>query len=151
MSGVERDRLAWADEPPPLVRWWSWPVRQNLLGSVAMVVGIGCSAMVVHHVTERLHLVLFAVLALAVALWRFFLPVMFELNGDGVNQWVLGRHRRISWNDVRRYEICSGGVLLLPHTDYCPMDSFRGFYLPWAKRRDEVMAQVRYYLDPPDD
>jgi hypothetical protein len=142
---------AWADEPPPLVRWWSCPVRDNILSALVVLAGLTAAGMGVHAATGRLHLALFAVLVLTMALWRFFIPVLFELNTDGVNQWVFRRHRRISWNEIHRYDICSKGVLLLPHTDRCPMDAFRGLYLPWRNRREEVLAQIHYYLDPPEE
>ncbi len=142
---------AWPDEPPPLVRWWSCPIRDSILGACLVPVGLAAAGMGVYAATGRVHLAIFAVLVLVLSLWRFFVPVSFELNVDGVNQWVFRRHRRISWDEIHRYEVCSKGVLLLPHTDYCPMDAFRGLYLPWRNRREEVMAQVHYYLDPRDE
>ena len=98
-------------------------------------------------VTAETHLALLAVAALSVALWRFFLPTSFELNAEGVSQWLFGRRRRIPWRDIRRYQVCSSGVLLLPRADACPLDAYRGLYLPWAKHRPEVLAHVHYYLD----
>ena len=142
---------AWADEPPPLVRWWSCPIRDGILGALVVLGGLTAAGIGLHAATGRLHLALFAVLVLTLALWRFFTPVLFELNTDGVNQWVLGRHRRISWNEIHRYEICSKGVLLLRHADCRPIDAFGGLYLPWRNRREEVLAQVHYYLDPPEE
>jgi hypothetical protein len=38
-------------------------------------------------------------------------------------------------------------LLLLPHADRSALDAFAGLYLPWAGRRDEILAQVEYYLD----
>ena len=141
----------WADEPPPLVRWWSWPIRDSIPGAFVVLAGLSAAGTGVHAATGRLHLALFVVLALSVALWRFFIPMLFELNTDGVNQWVFGRHRRISWNEIRHYKICSKGVLLLPREEYCPMDALRGQYLPWRNRREEVLDQIHYYLDPSEE
>jgi hypothetical protein len=142
---------AWSDEPPPLVRWWSCPIRESVLGACLVLAGLAAAGVAVDAVTGRVHLALFAVLALSMSLWRFFIPVLFELNTDGVNQWVFRRHRRISWNEIHRYEICRRGVLLLPHADRRPMDAFGGLYLPWCNRREEVLAHVHYYLDPSED
>lgn len=99
--------------------------------------------------TGRIHLALLAAAVLAASLWRFFLPVTFELNADGVNQYFFGRHRSIIWKEIRRYELRPAGVLLSPFSDSCPMDAFRGLFLPWGDRRDEVLGQIRYYLDRP--
>ena len=150
-SSREKAHPGSADEPPPLVRWWSWPLHERLLTGMVVVAGILTSGVGVWWLTGKTHLGLLAAGALAVALWRFLVPVLFELSADGVNQWVFGRHRRIPWNEIRRFEIGSTGVLLLPHEDRCPMDSFRGLYLPWGRRRREVLAQIRYYLAVPMD
>ena len=93
---------------------------------------------------------LLALVALATALWRFFLPVVFQLSEEGVDQWLFGRRRRIPWQAIRRYEVCSAGVLLLPHEDRPVMAAFRGLYLPWSTHRDEVLVHVHHYLDRPD-
>jgi len=140
---------SWPREPPPAVRWRSWPLRENVLGGLGVVVALSAAWLGIHWITEQTHLALLAAVVLAVALWRFFLPTWFELNADGVSQWLFGRCRRIPWRAIRRYEVCSAGVLLLPHADRCPMDPLRGLYLPWGSRRDEVLAQVQYYLDRP--
>jgi len=120
------------------------------LNGIVVLAGIITSGAGVRWYTGKTHLGLLAAAALAVALWRFLIPVLFELNTDGVSCWVFGRHRRIPWNEVHRYEVDSTGVLLLPYQQRCPMDSFRGLYLPWGGYRREVMAQIRYYLDVPD-
>ena len=132
-----------------MVRWWSCPIRDTIPGAFVVLAGLSAAGIGVHAATGKLHLALFAVLALTLTLWRFFIPVLFELNTDGVNQWVFGRHRRISWNEIRHFELCSRGVLFLPHADCRPMDAFGGLYLPWRNCREEVLAHVHYYLDPP--
>jgi hypothetical protein len=139
----------WADEPPPLVRWRSWPLRDNFLVGALGVMGLVAAAAVVYWETGRLHLAIGAGAVLAVSAWRFFLPVTFELNADGVHQWVWGRHRRISWSEIRRHQILSSGVLLLPHEQSSPIDVLHGLFLPWGLRREEILAQLRYYLDQP--
>lgn len=139
---------AWADEPPPLVRWRRWPLRDNfLLGALALV-GLVAAGMLVYWQTDRLYLAIGAALVIAVATWRFFVPVTFELNAEGVHQWVFGRHRRIPWSEIRQHQIFSSGVLLLPYEHGSPIEVMQGLFLPWGMRRDEILAQIRYYLDP---
>jgi hypothetical protein len=117
---------------------------------VLVVIGLLAAAVVIRVLSGHTVMTLLALAALVAALWRFFLPVVFELSDRGVDQWVLGRHRRIPWRAVRRYEICSAGVLLLPREDRSAMAAFRGLYLPWEAHREEVLARVRHYLDRPD-
>jgi len=138
-----------ADNPPPALSWRCWPIREHPMGTLIVLAGLAAAALGVRWLTDQTHLALLAVGALALALRRFFLPVVFELNPEGVQQWLFGRHRRIPWTVIRRYEVCPAGVLLLPFADRSAMDAFRGLYLPWGSHRDEILFQVRYYLDRP--
>jgi hypothetical protein len=137
----------WANGPPPSFHWASWPAKQHGLAATMLVIGIVAVGFLVRWTTGEVHLAAIAVVALSVALWRFFLPVRYELNDDGVQQSVLGRHRSVPWDAVHRYEICRTGVLLLPFPDYCQMDVLRGLYLPWGGHRDEILNRIHYYLD----
>jgi hypothetical protein len=150
MSSVSsRGNSAWTDEPPPLVRWRRWPLRDNLLIGAMGIAGLVGAGVLVYWQTDRLHLAIGATLVVAIAAWRFFVPVTFELNAEGVHQWILGRHRRISWSEIRCHQFFSTGVLLLPYEQGSPIDVMHGLFLPWGLRRDEILAQLRYYLDPP--
>jgi len=115
-----------------------------MLGLVALALAVGW-------LSGRAYLAALATLALLAALRRFFLPVVFELGSEGVDQHLFGRKHRIPWHSIHRYEICSAGVLLLPHADASAMAPFRGLYLPWTTHRDRVLAHVRHYLDQPDE
>lgn len=147
-SSRRRDQVR-TDGPPPTLTWRCWPAREHAVGTLIVLAGLAAAGAGVRLLTGQTHLALFAVGVLGLALWRFFLPVAFELNPEGVDQWLLGRHRRVHWTAVRRYEVCSAGVLLLPFADRSAMDAFRGLYLPWGDHREAVLFQVRYYLDRP--
>jgi len=140
---------AWSNDPPPPVRWRCWPAREHVLSGLAALAGLAAVGLGVYQVTGRVHLALLAFAALAISLWRCFVPTTYELHADGIDRWVLGQHRRTPWSAIRRFEVCARGVLLLPYSDYCPMDALRGLYLPWGDRRDEVLAQLHYHLNRP--
>jgi hypothetical protein len=101
----------------------------------------------VRGVTGHTHLALLAIAALALSLWRFFLPVVFTLSADGVHKSLLGRDRRIPWLAIRRYEVYPKGVLLFPYTDATWVDSFQCLFLPWGNHRQEILALLNYYLE----
>ena len=87
--------------------------------------------------------------ALAITLWRTWLPVTFVLGLSGVTQTVLGRSLRISWSAIRSHEIQTSGVLLSPDAQLMPLSPLRGLYLPWLDQREKVLAHVEYFLQPP--
>jgi len=135
-------------EPPPVpIRWRSWPLRDDMPRSSAVLAGLLAAGLLAGWLSGRAYLALLAMAALAAALWRVLLPVDFELNNEGVHQWVFGRYRRIPWRAVGRYEICRTGILLLPQPDDTALASFRGLYLPFQGHREEILVQIRHHLE----
>ena len=137
-------------QPPPSIRWQSWPVRDEPVRSAVIGGGLLIAVVTVYWLTGRIYLAAAALAALMISLWRFFLPAVHELSDAGVDRWLFGRQRRIPWQAVGGYEICSAGVLLLPHKDRSAMAALGSRYLPFSIHRDEILANVHYYLDPPE-
>lgn len=79
-------------------------------------------------------------------LWRTWIPLRFEIGPPGITQVVLRRRTRIPWTSILNYRICSRGVLLLPDAAVAPLSPLRGLYLPWGSQREQVIANIEYYL-----
>jgi hypothetical protein len=124
-------------------------LSENLTQSGLVLAGLLAAGLAVRGVTGYTYLALLAVAALALSLWRFFLPVVFTISAEGVNESLLGRDRRIPWLAIRRYEVYPKGVLLLPHSDAARVDCFRGLFLPWGDHRQEIVALLNYYIPAP--
>lgn len=130
--------------PPPPLRWRSWPMEEG--GPAArtlMAALLGMAALVGWSMASAFWaLAAFALLGLAA--WRYFLPVYFEINHQGIFQEVLGRRSRIAWRSIAGVEVCRHGLLLTPGDVCCA--AARGLYLPWGQHRAEVLALVGYHL-----
>lgn len=83
---------------------------------------------------------------LVLTLWRFWLPMRFELGPQGIKQTVLSRSARIAWTSILNYEIKPRGVILHADAVLTPLSPLRGLYLPWGRQREQVLAHVEYYL-----
>jgi hypothetical protein len=94
------------------------------------------------------YLAMFAALALMLlTVWYVFVPVRFEINGSGIVRTVFGRHWFIAWNDIKEYQICRSGFLLLPQRDRFALEPFSGFYLPVpAGLMPEVLYRFRQFV-----
>ena len=126
-----------------------FPLRQRPVESLVMI-GVAAAASVLVGWWTRQPLVGGGLAAaLAITLWRTWLPVTFDIGMLGVTQTVLGRSRRIPWSAVRSHAIVGEGVLLSPDEQLTPLSSLRGLYLPWAGQREKVLACVDYYLRDP--
>lgn len=83
---------------------------------------------------------------LAIVLWRFWLPVRYELGPQGIAQTVLGRTSHIPWTAILRFELRPRGVMLYPDSIITPLSPPRGLYLAWGRQKEAVLAHVEYYL-----
>lgn len=85
---------------------------------------------------------------LAVA-YRSWLPQEIQVGPHGVTLRIWGSPfspRLYRWTGFNRYDYRSGGVLFSAEPSGGPLASLRGLYLPWGEYRDEVAANVEYYL-----
>lgn len=128
-------------------RWRSWPLRESLWRSLGVAAGLCALAALVAVMTGSLVLTLLAVLAMLVALWRFFLPVTFEVNEHGVEQSLLSRAHRLPWQAIGHGRLCRGGVLLVPRGQRSEMAPFNSLYVPWNGHRDQVLMFVAHFLN----
>lgn len=145
-SASEKHHSGWSEQPPPVLRWRIWPAVDRWYYGLAALLAWLVATYTIWDITDRWYLALPAGAVLFVAAWRFFLPVYYELNRDGVTHSVFGWRRCIPWNEIRRYEADRQGVWLSPFSDACPWDVFQGHYLPWGERGDEVLERIHYYL-----
>jgi hypothetical protein len=83
---------------------------------------------------------------LLLSLWRFWLPIRFELGPHGITQTVLSRTTIIPWTAIRSYEVRRKGVLLFADAVLTPLSPLRALYLPWAGDREQVLGHIEYYL-----
>ena len=139
---VQRIRVA-----PEEVTLAVWPLRQRPVSSLAAVaIAAGVSWLVGSSWQPWAGAVAAAIFA--VTLWRMWLPVRYEIGVSGVTQIVLGLRRRIPWPAIRNYVVYADGVLLVPDAEVRPVSPLRGLFLPWLDRREKVLANVEYYVNP---
>ena len=131
---------------PPPVRWRVWPLWDRPFRGTAVLVSLAIAGFVAEWATGQPYVGLIVAAALMASVWKFFVPMSFELDRQGVSRQCFGRRHRIPWKAINRHELCVEGVLLLPHADACPMDTFQGLFLPWSDSREEVLAHIEYYL-----
>ncbi len=65
--------------------------------------------------TGRWYLGVLSVGAAVLILWRFLLPVTYELDAQGVRESVGGITRRLMWRQVRRVEQIDTAFVLFPY------------------------------------
>lgn len=99
--------------------------------------------LVILYETQRELDAAFAGTLVLVAGWRSWMPTKFELGPVGFRIDTFLRRKRIAWRDIERIEVGRAGVFLMP-----PGSSWgwwRGLYIPWLGRRDDLLAAIRQY------
>lgn len=125
-----------------------WPLRDDgLLGWLYAAVCL-VAPVLVWSLTRSpwVAAVVFAVLNLSA--WRLWLPVHYDLGPKGIQQTVLGRTRRLHWNQIGRYDARQRGVVLYARNDTGPLSPLSAVYLRWGGRREALLALLEFYLTP---
>ena len=85
---------------------------------------------------------------LLLSIWRSLVPVYFEINVNGIVRWTFGRKKFIAWEEIRSYQRQPNGILMFPHTDRYPLESFRGFFLPVPELlREDIQDRFMFFVD----
>ncbi len=130
----------------PPIEWWVWPLRTEPVTAAWLALVVGLAGAASWLVSGSWPLGLVAAATAVAACWPFWMPARYQLSGDGLTWWVLGR-RRVPWQAVARFEPCRRGLLVWPDADFRAWDAVRAWYVPWGEHREEVLRQARYYLE----
>ena len=82
---------------------------------------------------------------LVIAMWRFWLPVRFQLTAEGISQFCLGRRRLIPWPGIVRYAVLPRGVVLFFDHGDSPLSWLSTLYLGWRGEPDRVLAMIDFF------
>lgn len=127
------------------IRWRSWPLADYPGWSWLMLVGTLSTGIAVWRLGGWL-LAVAAIAALALALWQFLLPVVYEVCSLGIRRHALGRTRLVPWQAVHAYELRSTGVVLYQRDDPMWVDLLRSLFVPYPPDADEMLCAVRQFL-----
>lgn len=127
-----------------MLEWTAHPARERPLAAAFLIV-----IMIVASVFASWYgngpwwgLVGFTLLFLA--MWSFFLPVRFRMDGSGVEKKSLFGVEKRTWREVRSITTDSRGVLLSPFPEPTPLAKFRGLSVQFSSgNREEVVAFIR--------
>ena len=129
----------------------NWPLRDDGQGAWLLALAVPAASLATGYFSSSFPAGVLALLACVAATWRLWIPVTIQVGPTGIRQRIGRWESRIRWRDVRRYEICRRGVLILPASESGPLAAARGLYIRWNGRREELLEVVRYYARPHAD
>ncbi len=148
MSQIHATPSDWLPDEEKPILYHVWALRdrkwQSLFCAAILV-------LVVLWVVQFTAWIAFGVLAaccLLASAWTILLPVHIEVNSEGIVRTLLGHKRFIAWTDIRSYQECRHGMLLLPRKTRFRLEAFRAYYLPIPPSMiPEVRYRFRVYVD----
>ena len=111
-------------------------------GTLAACAALGAAA---GYVADSLAMGLLSAMALALAMWKCWLPISVRLSPSGITVSCLRVRRTTPWRDVGRVEQCPGGVLLWGKTPTARFTRRPRLYLPWPRHPEWVEQFHREY------
>jgi hypothetical protein len=135
-------------EPSPsaTIRWRDWPLANDWRRSWLLPAAIICVGVLVAWLGGGWLIGLVAVVALAVAVWQYLLPVTYEINSQGVRRYAWGRMRLVPWTAIRAYQLRSTGVVFFQRPDPTTVDLLSSLFVPYPSDEDDVVVTIRLYL-----
>ena len=136
-------RAAGAAPGRPILAWKVHLVRENptkllLIAPVLLLSLVSCYVI--------FHSPLFLAVALLLftsSLAEFLFPVRYEITDRGaLSRTLLGR-TFIEWDEVKKYYLDDCGIKLSPLQRPGRLEAYRGVYLRFGGRRDEVTETVK--------
>jgi hypothetical protein len=76
---------------------------------------------------------------LLVYLAGFFFPTSYLLDPESVSARGLLSRKKRHWSGLKKYYVGKKGVHLSPYTKPSKLETFRGIYLPFGGRREEIL------------
>lgn len=135
-----------AVELPRRLRWRSSPLSDAPRWSWVAVVGLVAVGLLVRTMVGSSLAGLLAVAASAASMWRFFLPVDYEISADGIAETVFGRRQGIPWSAVSGYLIQRNGFVLLRTRTAVPLDAFRAHFIPFGPHKDLILQMLARHI-----
>ncbi|MBW3595756.1 MAG: hypothetical protein KY475_00610 [Planctomycetes bacterium] len=141
-----RDTPFYLLTPPQNVRVMNWALRDDPWRAIPAVI-LGLTAAIgAGVVSQNVWAGLLASLAVAISLWRTWLPIAYEFDPRGVTQIALRRRRLISWLALGDYHFTPRGVLLYPRGELNWWNAAAGLFVLWSGRQEAIVQIVEYYL-----
>ena len=82
-------------------------------------------------------------IALAVAGWRLWARITYDLASRGVSYTMLRRSRRIPWARIARHEESDRGLLLITEDERATQSSL---FIRWNGQREAMLDVVNFYM-----
>lgn len=90
---------------------------------------------------------LIALFLILTSLAEYLFPIRFEIDSQGASARTLTARTRIEWSRVKKYYLDDRGIKLSPLSRQTRLEAYRGVYLVFGDRREEIIEAVKEIRD----
>ncbi len=122
------------------IQWTCHPVKNRPLVSVLVTLFVIFIVTYVYYSFESVGFALLAFIVLSLSLARFYFPTHYRLSDKGVTIKTPTQTISKQWSEYRSFYPDKNGVLLSPFTEPSRLENFRGIFLMYGGKRDEIIS-----------
>jgi len=130
----------------PSLSWTVWPLSQSFWRSAAVILLL---VVVVWAISSWLGIAWASLSALILlgSLASFFFPTHYRLGPESVSVRGLLSSKKRNWSVLKKHYVGQKGVHLSPYPRPSRLESFRGVYLPFGGKREEILNFIGEKMD----
>ncbi|MCH7703497.1 MAG: PH domain-containing protein [Planctomycetes bacterium] len=133
---------------PKTYEWSVHPARERAWQTAFGIGVIAAFGFVVFREVRSAVWVLGAVVAMVIALNRFFFPSRYRIDAEGVTARYPFATRSCRWELIRRIDFGERGAMLSPFDRPSPLDRRRGIVIDFGRHAVEVRLRLGMFFPP---
>ncbi len=140
------ENLPVAEADGPVLEWRVHPALSRPWVTLLVTVFIFVVAFMVWVMMESQWFAVFALVVVFASLAKFYFPTSYRLDPKGITIKTTTQTLKKQWSLYRSYYQDKNGVLLSPFLEPSRLENFRGLYMLFGSKREEVMSIVEHYM-----
>lgn len=131
----------------PVLAWKVHLLREEPAKVLLVVPAVVLSLLISYAISRSLLLPAVTLFLLTSAFSEYLFPIRYEIGPQGASAKSLFSRNQIAWDRVKKCYLDDDGVKLSPLARPSRLEAYRGVYLRFGDRRDEVIQAVRMMKD----
>ena len=135
-----------ADEAANAFRWSCHPLRKRPLVSVLVTLFVVFAVAYVYYSFDSVGFAFLTLIVFSLSLARYYFPTHYRLSEKGVTIKTPTQTISKQWSEYRSFYPDKNGVLLSPFAEPSRLENFRGIYLMYGGKREQIISYVNKYI-----
>ena len=130
--------------------WSCHPLKKRPLVSVAVTLFVIFAVTYVYYSFDSVGFALLTFIVFALSLARYYFPTHYRLSEKGVTIKTPTQTISKAWSEYRSFYPDKNGVLLSPFAEPSRLENFRGIYLMYGGKREQIISYINKYIGSKD-